>query len=191
MKDFGRIITIIAFLLLPIEVALVCYLNWPDKHKTVLPEKTTERYYYYDSAPKSIPVPQAPASVSVKTVAVPANINYDSIAKYFFAMYTYSQVIEDTAIRVKLIDTISQNRVRGRQFTYQLLKPVKVVESTTVTLPAPKQIKFGVGGFAEYSANPTLGPRFTFTTKNDWQYGYDFGLLDKSHRVGVTKNFGR
>lgn len=191
MKDFGRIMTVIAFLLLPVEVALVYYFYFSEKHSASSPEIVTERYYYYDSTPKNIPVPQAPASVSVKTVAVPANINYDSIAKYFFAIYTYSQVIEDTAIRVKLIDTISQNRVRGRQFSYQLLKPVKVVESTTITLPAPKQIKFGIGAFGEYSANPTLGPRLTLTTKKDWQFGYDLGVLDKSHRVGVTKQFGK
>jgi hypothetical protein len=189
MKVLRQIIIVCAMLIC--SASFVLYLLNLKKNDNVTPTVVTERYYYYDSTPKDIPVPQAPASVSVKTVAVPANINYDSIAKYFFAMYTYSQVIEDTAIRVKLIDTISQNRIQGRKFTYQLLKPVRIVESTTVTLPAQKRLLFGVGGFAEVSANLTFGPRLTLTTKKDWQFGYDFGVADKSHRFAVVKQFGK
>lgn len=155
---------------------------------TVLKEKT----FIYDSTEKTLPVRQLPPVVTQQTVPVPVGINLDSLALKMFAIYTFSQVIENDTIRATIQDKISQNKIIDRSFKYQLLQPVRTVESTTITIPAKEKAGLVFGGFLESNGNIFgIGPRLGLETKKRIQIVYDFELLNKAHRIGLSKTFTR
>lgn len=155
-------------------VGVILFLKYCGDKDVQVNTIRTETKFIYDSTKKMVPVLQPPASVMVYTVPVPANINYDSIVKRFFAVYTYSQQIQDSSIRAQIFDSICQNRIVGRKFNYTWLKPIETIKSTTITL---NPHGFYFGGFVDGSANSFgMGPKISYLTKKEWLVGYDLRL---------------
>lgn len=157
-----------------LAVGVILFLRNCGDKDVQINTKHTETKFIYDSTKKMVPVLQPPASVMVYTVPVPANINYDSIVKRFFAVYTYSQQIQDSSIRAQIFDSICQNRIVGRKFNYTWLKPIETIKSTTITL---NPHGFYLGGFVDGSKTSFgLGPKISYLTKKDLIIGYDLAL---------------
>ena len=101
----------------------------------------------------------------------------------FFASYTYSNIIQDTTLRATIFDSVSQNKIVGRRFTYNLLKPVRTIESTTITL-SPSG--FYAGAFTSASREKFgFGPEVSYLNKNkNIHFGFD--IPNRMIHAGIT-----
>jgi len=186
MKNWEKLISSVNFI--GLFVGLI-YMLFFHSHEGAVNTNTIEKntIKIYDSTKKVI-VPKMPASLQTFClVPVPMDVDTAAILRNFFAIYTYSQSIVDTNIHAELFDTISQNKILGRKLTYRLIKPVKTIESTTITIQ-PNYRGFYLGGFID--GNKTsfgIGPKISFNTKNNVQFGYDFDVLRNIHRVNLQK----
>lgn len=184
MKNLGHILTSINFIGMVVLVIILINFRLPT-NQTVF----TERIKVYDSTQKFITPVAAPVGVQIYTVPVnlPLNFNYDSLISLFFAAHTYSQSIQDSSIRALIFDSISQNKIAGRRFSYQWLRPVRTIESTTIN--AVPKLQFFGGGFVNYSSQKlNFGPSLSLKTKKDVVIGYEYGVMDKGHRVKLQKS---
>lgn len=140
---------------------------------------------YYDTTPKVIVPTTLPAITNYCFVPVPQDVDTAEILRQYFAIYTYTQNIEDTMIKATLTDTVSKNKIIGRSFTYKLVKPIKVVESTTIT-ETYNPSGFYAGAFSTLSKSGAgFGAQGSYQFPNGRQLtvGYDF--LNKSVLVGA------
>lgn len=117
--------------------------------------------HVYDSTPKVI-VPNVPPGIITHCFyPVPSDVDTAAILRAFFAVSTYSQSIEDSLIKANITDTVSQNRIIGRQFTYKLTKPIRTIESSTLTITeSANGVYLGAyvtGGKSTLGFGPQLG----------------------------------
>lgn len=166
-------------------VAVIVYFkNCAQEKPTHTIEKST--VVIYDSTKKTIQVAAAPSLVYTQTVNVPANVDTAAILQMYFAVNTFTQQIQDSSLRAFIGDTVSQNKIKGRSFSYQLLKPIKTIESTTITLQPEKKRQVFIGGFVDYTAPKfDFGPKLSFKTKKDVLIGYEYGSLNQGHRISL------
>lgn len=168
-----------------------------DNKSNVVNTKT-EKLIYYDSSKKEIDPSVPPVSVSNQTVPVLIPISDTAAVRLalinFFSVHSYSQQIQDSSIRAEIFDQVSQNRIIDRKFQYQWLKPVKTIESTTVTLEQKKRAGMYMGGFIDYSKaynSFDFGPKFSFETKKNLIIGCDLGLKngikEASYRIQLQQ----
>lgn len=131
----------------------------------------TEVHKYYDSTVKTLPAEKVKIPVPVTfTVPVPVNVKIDTnaILQSYFNVNYYSQVIQDSAIRAIIKDSIAQNKIHYRNFSYQLLQPFLTTETTTIITNDPKRIKLLAGAFIEAGQNNLsgYGPAASIQLKN-------------------------
>lgn len=186
MKIDRQIVIFILQVLLAIAFALfIKFCSAPDQVTNTITKETT---FIYDSTQKSIPVPQAPASVSVFTVAVPVLVDTAEVLRRYFASYTYTQQIKDSSISAVIFDSVSQNRILKRKFEYKWLQPVRSIESTTITLPAKEKAGIYLGGFIDHDQMGFgAGPKISYQTKKNLVIGYDFEAFNKGHRISLQQ----
>jgi len=139
----------------------------------------------YDSTKKEIKATNDPVGISIQTVGIPAHVDTSEILKLFFAIHTYSDQIQDSCIRLQIFDSVCQNKIFGRRTAYQWLKPVKTIESSTITL-SKNTNGFYAGGFVQAAKNNFgIGPQITWLTKKDVSINYGFDVINKAHLIGV------
>lgn len=152
----------------------------------------TEVHKYYDSSLKVIPGEKIKIPVPITfTVPVPVALKIDTAAilKNYFSVNYYSQLIQDSSIRAYIKDSVSQNKIVHRDFSYQWLKPVLTTQSSTVTLEPKKRLKLLAGGFIEsngYSLSG-LGPIASLQLKNGDLISFAYDA--KKHLVNKQPTF--
>ncbi len=158
--------------------------------KTELPEVSSKTVInnYYDSSQKAIPAINIPAPITF-TVPVPVNVDTAKILEQYFAKNYYTQTIEDSCIRATIKDTIGENKLLHRAFKYQWLKPIKTVESTTVTVttPEPKPlVRLYVGGFLNVNKSyiQGFGPEIYFTTRSNLLLKANYDIRNNCFGIG-------
>jgi hypothetical protein len=147
----------------------------------------TEKTIIYDSTKKQIITNTLPVHVTTQTVPVRIETTDTAairkVLASYFAVHSYSQVIQDSSIRATIEDQVSENKIIDRRFQYQWLRPVKSIESTTITLPEKKKINLYLGCFVDYRNTFDIGPRISIETKRNLLIGYDYGIKNNSHRL--------
>lgn len=134
--------------------------------------------YVHDSFPKYIPVSTPVPYAVITTDTIPSNVDTIAILKDYFAKYLYSQTIADTSISVTISDTISQNKIAGRGFSYQILRPQQIITNTTII--ADKKFKAYVGlGFTYANSAVGFAPHLLLQTKKDVIYGVGYDVVNK------------
>ncbi len=189
MQKLANILTSVNFLGL---VAAAIYFLFFFEAPRQFGSTHTKEIIYYDSSDKSVPVVSAPGTVSFYPVVIPGAVDTAELRRayqLFYSSYTYTQTIQDSSIRAKIFDSISENRVLNRRFNYQWIKPVKTVESTTITLPAPaKKPGLYMGLFLDYSgARVGFGPKLSFETKRNLMISADYEALNKGYRLSIQQ----
>lgn len=161
--------TLVVIALLQVAIVLILTFGKDEKSPVAGTNTVTTHTVYFDSTQKNIPVLSIPGTVSFYPVFQPMDTAMIGLAiRNYFASFTYSQTIQDSSLRATIFDSISQNRVMARRFNYAWLKPIKTVESTTVTPPAPQKFGFYAGGFVDYNKNALgIGPKISFETKKN------------------------
>jgi len=168
-------------------ITLLCILLYskcnPEQPQQIILKETKQ---IYDSSKKTLEVRTLPGSVSVFTVPVPSNIDTLQILKSYFSVHTYSQQIQDTSIRAFIFDSISENKIIGRRFSYQYLKPVRTIESSTITINPSGLF---IGGFAGGSKNGFgIGPEIHYLHKNKNIFGLSYDIPNRFYKASITFN---
>jgi len=107
-------------------------------------------------------------------------------------IYTYLQTIEDTLIK-GLLETKVRGDLISNDFTYTPKFPKyiyqrDIIKVNTVVKIEKRKFKLGVG--AEIGGSMTafnLSPIVAITTGNSFMYNYRYGLMDKTHNIGIIK----
>lgn len=164
-------------------MAAICFAAFkfcqPQAINTI--EKSTT--IIYDSTKKIIE-PKGPATISTLSFyPVPAAVDTAAILRIFFTVFTHYQQYQDSNIRAEILDTISQNKILGRKFNYQLLRPIKTIESSTVTLN-PKGWYGGI--FMPISGGRLgIGPKLSYLTERQLLFDAGYDLVNRQFVIGT------
>ena len=180
-------------------LVFLLFLDRSSDHPAPLHTIEKTKVIIYDSSKKEINPTHDPVGISIQTVGIPAQVDTAAILKAFFSVYTYSDQVQDSALKLQIFDSVTQNKIFGRKITYQWLLPIKTIESTTITtVPEPiRRHEFYLGGKVQASLQQFgIGPIITWKTKNKVLIGYGYDLLNNSHQLntqfiiggGRTKN---
>lgn len=118
-------------------------------------------------------------------------IYYDTLYKDTLAFYVSE--IKDT-----LIEGIITSRVNGllisQEFEYIPKFPKYIhttdsifIKETTVVQPENKLSLYIGGDLRGSQTSLDLAPRLSLKTKNDFLYSYSYGILTKTHSIGIQK----
>jgi hypothetical protein len=156
----------------------------PTTTKTVTVTKTELKY---DTVVKTIKVP-LPTPVCTIKVVTHLPIDTAAVVADYFTKVAYSQTIEDTNLRAYITDTLFNNRIVARNFSYQLLKPEKITTITnTITVTEKPRAKvfagFGVGASTQGFAH--FGPQITYLSKKDNMYHISANAINPSIILGM------
>jgi hypothetical protein len=93
------------------------------------------------------------------------------IRAYFTAHY-YEEMIEDTNLIVMIQDSVFNNNITWRNFSYRLLRPTAIHNTTISKQPEVRNMYYlGVGtSVGVPGGSPALGPELLFLTKNKTAY---------------------
>lgn len=121
-------------------------------------------------------------------IEVPAKVDTAKILKAYYAINVYSDSVglKDSLGWVKVNDSISQNTIKGRNWSYHINSKT-VTETTTVKAPPTNQLYIGVNmGFDKVNFINSITPGLIYKTKNDniYQLGIGmFGINDNGNTV--------
>lgn len=155
-------------------------------------EKQTVINNYYDSAIRTIPQPVLIPGKPI-LVEIPAVVDTEQVLRIYFSKYPLTRIFQDSALKATLIDTLYQNHLTfPGNFSYQWLKPVKTVESTTVTVKEePKsKMKILLGAYGQFSGSyvNSFGPELYLQGKKGNLYGINYDVKNKAVGVKAAYN---
>ncbi len=141
-------------------------------------EVKTEVIKIYDSTDRK--PPQGTLTlISTSFIPVPQDVDTAQILRDYFATYTYTQEVRDSAICANITDVISKNNIVKRDFTYKMLMP-QTIKSTTINVK-PNYKSFFVGFTIGGNANKfAIGPGVFYETNKRNLIGLTSNLVDKS-----------
>lgn len=190
MKKINYILCAIGWLGFFITLAILLTLKKCRSDVPQITESKTIINNYYDStekaAPLKIEVPGPPIFVPV-----PADVDTSKILALYFSKTPYLRVFEDSNLIATIADSISQNKfLSPAKFTYKWLKPIKTVESTTVTVESPKKINFLAGGHADFNKKffQDWGPDIYLQTKRGQQFGVGYNVNQQTVSIKAAIN---
>jgi hypothetical protein len=184
----NNIIKYIAVVLL-ILITTILILNKCNKDTKTITNKTVINNYY-DSSIKFLDKPTI-IKGAIEYIDKPTIIDTQAILKDYYAKRPYKRIFEDSSLRVTIIDTTYKNQLLISKFSYQFLKPIKTIISTTTTVnnyPSNK-IKLFIGAFGQINKNNIngYGPELSLLTKKENLYGINYNLKDNS--IGIKLSF--
>lgn len=181
MKPYNKKFIIIVFrtclFILGVMIGMFLYSTFstvePEQENTTTKTVTT---YIHDTVTHEIKSKYI--VVDSQYFQLPPIIDSLSIVNMYFAKYFYNDVLVDSSIAATIIDTISQNKLIGRKFTYNLLKPTVINNITNTTvLKRKKEVFISLFGYANSNYN-ALGINANYV--NDKMiYGVGYDLLNK------------
>lgn len=189
-KKYNYILSFGGWIGLVITLLLVIFFNKCTNPEPQIIKEKTEIHNYYDSSAKLIPVKYTVPGDPI-LIPVPVNVDTAKILAYYFSKNPYSRVFEDSNLIATVSDTICQNRfLSPAKFTYKWLKPIKTVESSTVTIELPKNIQLFAGGHIDFSKNlfQDFGPDIYLQTKHGQLFGVGANIYQKSISVKAAIN---
>ncbi|OFY87841.1 MAG: hypothetical protein A3F72_02930 [Bacteroidetes bacterium RIFCSPLOWO2_12_FULL_35_15] len=144
----------------------------------------------YDTIPKNIPVPKPfPVPGATVIVELPAHVDTAAILQKYFNINYYKQVIADTNLRAVICDSVSQNSIINRTFTYQWLKPITSTTIINKPVEVPKKrMALYPGIFAGANTignNAGCGVSILLQTKKNTLYDVRYDLIQKRIELGA------
>jgi hypothetical protein len=111
-------------------------------------------------------------------IDVPADVDTGAILKDYYAKRVYKDTIklEDSLGQITLIDTIQQNKIKGRWFKSNI-NQIVIKDSIIVEKPQVNQVYVGgVIGADRVVGFNFFGPTFVLKTKSDHMYSLGIGI---------------
>lgn len=155
--------------------------------KTISDTLTVQKW---DSATKEISVPKPyPVPGATVIVEVPQDVDTAAILQKYFNKYYYEQTFSDTNLRATVKDTVTQNSIAHRTFTYQWIKPTSTTTIINKPVEVPKKrMALYAGGFAGASTigdNAGFGPSLSLQTKKRTMYDINYDILLRRVEIGA------
>lgn len=175
MKDYNYIGWLIA-------IALLIYIYVSQQHcgsGTQQADTSTSVVYAYDNNTYTPPVPSPTPRTSVSRLPAPSAdsakqltpVDTAAIIRAYFMAHYYEQCIEDSNIIATISDTVFNNNITWRNFSYRLLRPTAIHTTTIKPVEARNQLYAGFGaGVGVLGSSPTIGPELLFVSKNKTAY---------------------
>jgi hypothetical protein len=104
-----------------------------QKQSTPTNTVTVKETIFYDTIQKQIPlyVPQITERITREIQWKDRNIDTNKILEDYFALYYYNDtVVKTDSLTVIIKDTITENKIRNRQASYNLVYQTKLIEKT-------------------------------------------------------------
>jgi hypothetical protein len=122
-------------------------------------------------------------------VPVPEKVDTAKILKDYYAKKYYSNVLQDdSSAFISVNDTITQNELSGRSYTFQNRRTTSIVINNTtshVTMRHPL-FRLGVGLTGLYTGKSfDLGVGATLVTRPGLYVGYSFFAINRGHAANV------
>jgi len=140
--------------------------------------------YIHDTVTYTIPVKHLVPDTVLQAYPVYQVVDTAAILHDYFAKRFYADTLTDSLVSCVILDTVYQNRLLSRAFTYRLLKP-QTVHITTITPVTPEpelRMYLGAGGSMSNSGKPGLSIE-GLVTRNKIGIGVGYDLLNKSTSV--------
>lgn len=137
---------------------------------------TIHNHYTSDTTSHEVKV-RVPGPVNTIYVPVPAIVDTQAILRNYFALNIYSQTVSDSSFSATIIDTIQQNKLKGRGFSYKITRKAIIQDKEKMKIFAGLNVGAGKSGFA------SLAPEVYVLTKKDHMYGVGYNLIDNSINV--------
>ncbi len=185
MMQLRKVINWLAFAFIVIVLAGVFYLGYRTyPMANVLPEPLSDTVFIYDTVfheiPDSFPyyVERIDSIKYLDEKIIDSIINANKIdtaeiLRRYYAEYTYRRSFSDSLITAVLIDTLSQNKVMGHNFSYRLLKPQTTVINKTELLNTSLYV--GVGTSTKLN---TFNPEIILTYPRGY-VGAEYNSINK------------
>jgi hypothetical protein len=175
MKIIDFLIWSFVFFFIFLFTASITFFQHLDDQK---PQKDTVEVVKYDTVIKYIPAP-APGVTDSIFYPVPVEADTALILQKYFTKYVYAQTLRDSSIEATIEDTICQNRILARSFSYKLLRPVLIY--TPVERENVKN-RLYLGGFI--GTNKTYGLTALFA-KQHTAFSLSYDLPSSSFSAGA------
>jgi hypothetical protein len=164
--------------------------KWQACHKPALPKETMVIHTVYDSVPKYITA--RPEYITIRdSVAypIPDTIPVDTgaILRSLFTAYYQEQVLRDSSLEATISDSLYQNRVLWRGFSYKILRPLTITEKKTAP---PARLRVFLG--AELSAGKNgagISPVLLVTDKQNKAYTLRNSLFEPQPNIALGIHF--
>jgi hypothetical protein len=123
---------------------------------------------------------------------IPQDIDTLSILKDFYAKAVYydTLVLDDSLGWVAITDTISKNRILGREITSKIKE--RLVKETTIVKELPKrQVFIGANtGFTKAQFLNSVGGGLIYKDKKDALYQINLGMVNTGPQLSPYLSFG-
>jgi len=144
-----------------------------------------------DSIPYAVEV-QKPVPVFIDTGSTrwrDRPIDTAAILADYFARVFYRDTLKDDSSALVIVeDTVTENRLQGRRLIFANRRPVAIIHTTSAIYPEDKWRAY-FGGSVMTSAVLNEVSLGTQIGKGSWLVGYEYGLLNRSHKIAVYYNF--
>jgi hypothetical protein len=122
-------------------------------------------------------------------VPVPEKVDTAKILKDYYAKRYYSNVLQDdSSAFISVNDTIYQNELKGRSYTFQNRRITSVVINNTTSHVTMKQplFRLGVGLTGLYTGKSfDVGLGATLVTRPGLYVGYSFFAINRGHAANI------
>ena len=187
MRTLMNVVMVIALVVITFVITKAFFLR---KETVVETETVIDTIRDTTKIVKTLPAPEPDTVIqySMDTVKLPPDTiikrEYITLYRKFHQTNIYNRTLQDdSSALVRLIDTVSENRLRGCNYSFINRRPTKVIKKQEIY----NQRKFFVG--VDFGIN-TVQPAVVYKSLNDIQYkvGYNFGQ-NKGLRFGVYTSF--
>jgi hypothetical protein len=112
-----------------------------------------------------------------------------SILRDYFARVVYLDTLkDDSSAFIAIRDTVTENRLRGRQLYFANRKPTAIIHTTTVQPSETERMKLYAGAMLALTPEDKsdIGPVIMMMTPKGAGYSYAYGVNEKSHTLTVV-----
>jgi hypothetical protein len=167
-------------------IILLAALLFQEKCSRVSPgdknDTTIVNFHKYDNNDHHYHFTIVTPKDSVITTA-PAVVDTASIIKWFYMTYVFCDTISDSNMTAVIIETVSQNKIIDRDFTYRWKRPVQI---TQIVQKTPKnRLYLGLFGGVNGQNSVSLGPEMIIITKKDHAYKLNADLINRGIEAGI------
>jgi hypothetical protein len=161
-----------------IAIGLLIYIYLCQEHCAPSPQQYDTTYtvtHTYDTNIYSHQIPAPKPKASVEYVPYPVmigEVDTAEVIRAYFTAHYYEEMIEDTNLIVMIQDSVFNNNITWRNFSYRLLRPTAIHNTTISKQPEVRNMYYlGVGtSVGVPGGSPALGPELLFLTKNKTAY---------------------
>jgi len=117
-------------------------------------------------------------------------VDTQKIISMYFTKYLAVDSLQDSLVKIKIIDTLFNNKITYRQYNYNFIKPYQVIKTYTVTNNFTDSKGFYFGLFTGFNRQINSFGAQAFYFKNNKAFGTGWDFLNKSVQLNYLQRIG-